>query len=435
MLNAGAVSASVQLKFFGTGGVVSRTATVSAGMQSILSDVVGEFGVNDSGAVEVISDQPLKVTARSYNLVSSSATCYADGTQGQDYPALAAADGLSATESAYLTGLTENSARTHCNIGVVNAGSEPATALVELFDGDGTKLHEYTVGLAAGQWSQVTQPFLNYAGQTAMDSGYAEITVLSGSGVFAFASLVDNVTNDPTTVAMQGSAPASVAWVPVASHGSGKNSSQWRSDLGVLNPGTAPAEVQITFHGGGGALSTTATVPGGAQSILADVVGQLGGNGSGPLEVSSDQPLVVTSRTYNRVAASAACYPDGTQGQDYPAVPADGGLSAGQSAYLPGLTENAAYHCNIGLVNTGAGSATALVELYDEAGVLLKSYSMGLPAGQWAQVTQPFLNYAGQTAMDRGYAKVTVESGSGVFAFASVVDNITNDPTTVAMQR
>jgi len=30
---------------------------------------------------------------------------------------------------------------------------------------------------------------------------------------------------------------------------------------------------------------------------------------------------------------------------------------------------------------------------------------------------------------------VTVTSGSGVCAFASVVDNITNDPTTITMQR
>jgi hypothetical protein len=58
-----------------------------------------------------------------------------------------------------------------------------------------------------------------------------------------------------------------------------------------------------------------------------------------------------------------------------------------------------------------------------------------LGAGQWAQETQPFLNWAGQTAMDRGYAKLTVQSGSGVFGFASVIDNITNDPTTVAMQQ
>ena len=58
-----------------------------------------------------------------------------------------------------------------------------------------------------------------------------------------------------------------------------------------------------------------------------------------------------------------------------------------------------------------------------------------LPVGQWAQATQPFKNAAGQAVMNRGHAKITVQTGSGVFGFASVIDNITNDPTTVAMQR
>ena len=86
-------------------------------------------------------------------------------------------------------------------------------------------------------------------------------------------------------------------------------------------------------------------------------------------------------------------------------------------------------------MNVGSGAATVLVELYDGAGTKLTDYTVSLAAGQWAQETQPFKNKAGQTAMDRGYAKITVQSGSGVFGFASVVDNLTNDPTTVTMQR
>ena len=62
-------------------------------------------------------------------------------------------------------------------------------------------------------------------------------------------------------------------------------------------------------------------------------------------------------------------------------------------------------------------------------------YPVTLNPGDRTQETQLFLNKAGQTAMDRGYAKVTVQSGSGVFAFASLIDDITNDPTTVTMQR
>jgi Ig-like domain CHU_C associated len=238
-----------------------------------------------------------------------------------------------------------------------------------------------------------------------------------------------------TALITLGPAFAYLTWVPVASHTSGLNNSQWRSDLGLLNIGAVTANVQIRFYGTGGLVGTTTYVPPGAQSVLTDVVGQLGASGSGAVEILSDQALRVTTRTYNQLPSDASCFPNGTQGQDYPAVASGDGLGAGQSAYLAGLREDAAYRCNIGLVNTGTASATALVELYNGAGTKLGGYPVALAAGQWVQATQPFLNVAGQTAMDRGYAKITVQSGSGLFAFASVIDNITNDPTLVTMQR
>ncbi len=223
-------------------------------------------------------------------------------------------------------------------------------------------------------------------------------------------------------------------WVPVASHVSGLNQSQWRSDLALLNTGSVTANVQLKFFGSS-VVSTTTFVAPQAQSILTDVVGQIGTSGSGAVEVISDQPLRVTTRTYNLVSSGASCYANGTQGQAYPVVASGDGLSAGQSAYLAGLIEDASYRCNVGVVNTGTESATVLVELFDGTGSNLASYTVTLGAGQWAQETQPFRAKAGQTAMDRGYAKVTVQSGSGVFAFASIIDNITNDPTPATMQR
>ena len=433
LLNPGAATANVEIEFYGSGGMVSSTASVAGGAESILTDVVDQLGASGSGALEILSDQPLKVTARTYNQVSSTASCYPDGTQGQDYPALVTGGGLSAGQSAYLAGLTEDSSY-RSNIGAVNTGTGAASVLVKLYNGAGTYLADYTVPLTAGQWVQTTQPFKNDASQTAMSAGYATVTVQSGSGVFAFASVIDNITNDPTTVAMQESAPALVVWVPVASFAGGLNQSQWRSDLGLLNPGTVTATVQIGFYGSSTANMTT-SVAAGAQSILTDVVYGLGGSGSGPLEITSDQPLLVTARTYNQVSSTASCYPDGTQGQDYPAAAASSGLNSGQSAYLAGLTEDSSYRTNIGVVNTGTGVASVLVSLFDGAGTQLAEYTVPLTARQWVQTTQPFKNSAGQTALSAGYATITVQSGSGVFAFASVIDNITNDPTTVAMQR
>jgi hypothetical protein len=241
--------------------------------------------------------------------------------------------------------------------------------------------------------------------------------------------------DDFTGAAWVYSLPAFTAWVPVVAHNPGLKESQWRSDIGLLNPGTTTASVQLEFFGSGGVVSNTTYVPAGAQSILSDVVGQLGASGQGALEVLADQPLKVTARTYNQVPSGAICYPDGTQGQDYPTLVVRDGLAAGSSAYLAGLVENPSYRCNVGLVNVGPLPATVLVELYDGAGTKLTEYTVQLYVGEWAQEIQPFRSKAGQTSMDRGYAKVTVTLGTGVFAFASVVDNITDDPTTVAMQR
>jgi hypothetical protein len=255
-------------------------------------------------------------------------------------------------------------------------------------------------------------------GQTAIVGGWTDDTDVGAAWVFT-----------------RGGEAGYAAWVPVAAHNPGLKGSQWRSDLGLLNAGSAAANVQLEFFGSGGLVTNTTYVPAGAQSILTDVVGQVGASGQGALRVTSDVPLKVTSRTYNLVAGDAECYPDGTQGQNYPAIAAGEGLGGGQSAYISGLTENASYRSNIGLVNAGSAAATVLVELYDGVGGKLNDYTVNLAPGEWKQETQPFKNRAGQTAMDRGYAKVTVTTGSGAFAFASVVDNITNDPTTVTMQR
>jgi hypothetical protein len=285
---------------------------------------------------------------------------------------------------------------------------------------------------SGGVWSQQGSKLVGADAVGGATQGYS--VTISGDGNTAIVG--GSGDNSAAGAAWVFTASTSFAvWLPVAAHNPGLNQSQWRSDLGLLNAGTVTANAQINFFGTGGVVANTIYVPAATQSILNDVVGQLGASGQGALEVLSDQPLKVTSRTYNQVSPGESCYPDGTQGQDYPTLTASDGLGAGQSAYLAALTENASYRSNIGLVNAGSGAATVLVELYDGAGTKLTEYTVALAAGQWAQETQPFRNKAGQTSMDRGYAKITAQSGSGVFSFASVVDNLTNDPTTVAMQR
>ncbi|MBZ5589409.1 MAG: hypothetical protein LAO05_12685, partial [Acidobacteriia bacterium] len=50
---------------------------------------------------------------------------------------------------------------------------------------------------APGGFYQYQQPYLGLGG---IDSGYAVVTVNSGSGVVAYASVTDQQTGDPTTI-------------------------------------------------------------------------------------------------------------------------------------------------------------------------------------------------------------------------------------------
>jgi hypothetical protein len=284
---------------------------------------------------------------------------------------------------------------------------------------------------SAGVWTQYGEKLVGtgagFQGSSVAVSGDGTTAIVGGEG--------DNGGMGAAWVFTRVGGVGNALWVPVVAHAAGLNDSEWRSDLGLLNTGTTTGNVQLTFHGPDGVVTNTTYVPAASQSVLVDVVAQLPASGQGALEISSDQPIRVTSRTYNQASADAICDPNGTQGQSYPTLAAGDGLSQGQAAWLPHLVENAAYRTNIGMVNSSAAAAEVTVELYDGAGGLLTSYTVSLAPGEWKQETQPFQKKAGQAAMDRGYAKVSVTSGSGVSAFASVIDNITNDPTTITMQQ
>jgi len=419
ILNPGAVPANITVTLSASGSTRTTTTQVAAGSQAVLTDVVSQLGYTGSGALEIASDRPVVVTSRTYNQSGS-------GTFGQDYASYDAATSLGAGQSAWLPQLTENAAY-RTNISLTNTGTATATVSVTLLEGAGTVLTTYTATLSPGEWQQAVQPFRKLAGQTAMDGGYAKVAVTAGSGVIASASVIDNTTNDPTTMQMATGA-GTAEWLPVASHAGGLNGSEWRSDAGVLNPGAVAANVTLTLHASGSTKTTTTQVPSGSQVILTDVVSRLGYSGSGALEVQADQPVVVSSRTYNQSGS-------GTFGQDYGSYDATTALAGGQSAWLPQLAENSAYRTNVSLTNIGLEAATVEVTLLDGAGAVLATYTATLDPGEWRQSVQPFRKLAGQTAMDRGYAKVTVTAGSGVIASASVIDNTTNDPTTIPTHR
>ena len=116
-------------------------------------------------------------------------------------------------------------------------------------------------------------------------------------------------------------------------------------------------------------------------------------------------------------------------------VPVAASLSSGESAWLSQLQQNPGFRTNIGLLNVGDVQARVALRLRDGAGVLLSQSEHSLEAGRKLQLQEPFKEVAGRTDLGSGYASIKVLAGNGVLAYASVIDNRTNDPTTVPMAR
>jgi len=432
LFNPEARESEVELRFHGSGGVVSRSWRLEAGQQRILRDAVGLLGGSGNGALEVVADAEVAVTSRTYNLVASTAPCSANGTLGQGFGSFPARDALLAGESAWLPQLVETAAY-RTNIAVTNTGLAPAEVTVRLFNGSGAQIGSTTLNVAPGQWRQLNRPFFEIAGHSDLAAGYAKVKVDEGGGIIAVGSVVDNITNDPTTIPMvvDDDAGFTTNWVLVGSRANGANNSRWRTDLGILNVSGGSAQATVRVHAPGGVLESTVSVGSGDQAILSDVMNQVGFSGSAAFEVVGDRRLVVSSRTYNQIASSQTCWGNGTLGQGLFGHGPEDGLVAGETAWLTQLSENQHYRTNIALTNTGAAQATVLVRLFNAAGGELTSYRVTLAPGEWQQDNRPFNARAGLSELESGYAKVEVEAGSGVLAVGSVVDNITNDPTTV----
>jgi hypothetical protein len=165
----------------------------------------------------------------------------------------------------------------------------------------------------------------------------------------------------------------------------------------------------------------------GEQLSMTDIIAMMGSTGGGSLQVVSDRPMLATSRTYNTSD-------DGTFGQFLDAHGENETASAGEIVSLPQLQQNSEARTNIGLLNSGHQTVVVRVRLYDGEGNLLAAPTRTLPAMTRIQLQEPFSRIAGRDDIGAGYATVTVMEGGGVVAYASVIDNSTNDPTTIPMQ-
>ncbi len=215
-----------------------------------------------------------------------------------------------------------------------------------------------------------------------------------------------------------------IYWLAGAAKLAGQAGSQWLTDIAVKNLSSESADVEIRLYGaGGGTLDSVVAAQ--SQRAFEDVLGLMGVQGKGWLQITSSQPLVASGRIYNQGGV-------GTYGQFAASVEDGGGLQAGDTGLLIQLRQSVGtFRTNLLLTNPSEVAAAIRVTLYDSAGTDLISYRVDLdPHGQFQDLA-PFEERAERPDLGWGFAGVEIIDGGAVLASASVIDSRTNDATTI----
>ena len=228
--------------------------------------------------------------------------------------------------------------------------------------------------------------------------------------------------------------PASSAlWVPGTAALTGIAGSNWRTDLEIHNPGTASATYEVALlkreQNNPSPQTAIFSLEGGRSMRYGNILSLIFGySGAATLRITPTAgAIMVTSRTYND-------QPAGTFGQFVPGRSVDRAIAYGSTGRLLMLSQSTVstqgFRTNLGLVNATGSTITVEVDTYRGADGLhlgLKSYSLG--PFKSIQLNEFLKNELAAGSIDDAFALVRTTTPGGVFfAFASVIDNRSNDP-------
>ena len=433
----------------GTQSGQTTTIQVDPGSTMALDDILTSFfgdGSDGSSALGVLEIRPLTTTtqsgAPSVQTVASSRTYNSTptGTFGQFIPAIPFSQFIAQSQDSSPNPIITlqqiaQSAAYRTNFGIVEGAGEPANVLVHVFNNQGIEVvAPIPLSLLPGEHQQ--RNLLAENGITLTD-GRFEVEVVSATGkVTAYASVIDNLTNDPLLVfpVLKGAESATRYVIPgVADINNGFAS--WRSDIRLFNPGSTPVTATLTYFpqpGNTGASGPKqVTIPAGQvmpiDNALQNLFTLTNSGGSMLVTTPSSSKLVVTARTYNQTT-------NGTYGQFIPAVTPAGsvGLSDNRVLQLLQLESSDKMRTNLGFVETSGNPVTIEVSAIPSDSKVAAKTQIPLAANQFLQVS------LAQFGLGTAYnARVTVKvlSGTGrVTAYGSVIDAATQDPTYVPAQ-
>ncbi len=162
-------------------------------------------------------------------------------------------------------------------------------------------------------------------------------------------------------------------------------------------------------------------------NVLYEVFG-LEPNTVGALLIVADSgDLLAMSRTYNISNSKAA----GTFGQALPGVHMNTMISTGEYKRVIFMRENDEFRANLGCVNAVDAEVLVNIDLFDSDGNKLETKYMALPPMSNKQANRIFRDHAPVN----GYVDIWTDTpDASIYCYGSVLDNVTNDPTTIPPQ-
>ena len=231
---------------------------------------------------------------------------------------------------------------------------------------------------------------------------------------------------DQALAQQQATAPSTVT-IPAAASIHGLASAFFHSDLRVLNPSTtAPVTVTAQFRCFTGPCPANATrsitLAPRELKVYQDVIATLFGapETAGAIELTG--AVLAESRVYT------PSLPAPTTGSDVPGLSAD---EAYADSVLLSLSKSAdsgqGFRTNVGVYNPNADGVTFVVTLYGPGGVKLGELTRNVDARSATQVNDVFAAAGITSDVPDAYAIVASDGGKQLFAYATVVDNQSQD--------
>ena len=295
--------------------------------------------------------------------------------------------------------------------------------------------------LAAPSWGQAQINDLGAAlGAPPWRTGSLLITPQSGETVVGVIA-IDGATNDPTYFAPD--LPATVVrTIPAIVHTDGAHGAAYRSDLFLFNPADGVRTVRLLVKN----WSTNETeqtlsltlLPRESKTIRDALLTAFGRTGVARLRFQTDGSadvsggVRVTSRTWTAGPSG------GSYGLLIPALNAFQSAGGGESLEILLPAGGSGFRTNLALVELTSsfvsGTPVAVrVEVFDEHGTLRDHFETPLPIAGGVQIDDLFHGRGLGDGPSAGVIRISPASGL-VAAYASVIDNGTNDPMYVAAQ-